>query len=424
MNQAQVFTPDVTTSKGCYKPIRLTQLNTTTGEIPSDGRTIYARCGSRHESKCGSCAEVYRRDSITLIEKGVPKRRKAGNHLLFVTLTAPGAEYFGSSNHRRTGKFTGICPCGIEHSPTDELIGAPLDFEKFNYDLAVRWNYSLPELWRRFLIALERELPSQKFEYVKVVEVQRRGLFHIHTILRVEPKEENLAILDREKIKLGIVRASKVPNVEGHKFGKQIDVKFARQNPPKKRKGESKVEYQKRVRQALTRNTFARYLAKYATKGADHANRKGTVGKYVIAHHIKLKEAATPYAEQWERSHKRAWRVAQRSIPRELRSNPEVKTKAEIVYETRANNIIQGFGFSGQFLTKSSKYSTTFKKIREKAKQVARKKAIELYGKPDNKYTWIVSGFGLFVEHHQYVVDYWKDRLKSRGYEPPEFAVI
>ena len=424
MSQTQIRTPEVATSKGCYKPIRLTQLNTATGEFPSDGKTIYARCGSRHESKCASCAEVYRRDAITLIEKGVPKRRKPGSHLLFVTLTAPGADYFGSSNHRRTGKMTGICPCGIEHSPNDDLLGAPLDFEKFNYDLAVRWNYSLPELWRRFIIALERELPTQKMEYVKVVEVQRRGLFHVHTILRIEPKEASLTILDKDKIRLGIIKASKVPNFDGHRFGKQVDVKFARQNPPKRRKGESKKDHQKRVNQALTRNTFARYLAKYATKGADHATRKGTIGKYVVAHHVKLKIAATPYAEEWEKSHKKAWKQEQRSLPRELRPNPEVKTKAEIIYETRANNIIQGFGFSGQFLTKSSKYSTTFKKIRERAKQVAREKAIELFGKPDRKYSWIVIGFGLVPEHRQYVMDYWRDRLKARGYEPPEFAVL
>ena len=416
--------PDAKTSKGCYRPIRLTQFDGATGVIPPEARTIYARCGTRHETKCASCAEVYRRDAITLIEKGVPKRRRKGHHLLFVTLTAPGAKYFGSANHRRTGQFTGACPCGVPHSPDDEILGAPLDFDKFDYDLAVRWNLSLPELWRRFLIALEREFPTQRIEYVKVVEVQRRGLFHIHAIVRIEPTKSGIVITDRELIKAGVVAASKIPDVGGHKFGKQVDVKFARQSPPKKRKNENDADYQKRVRQAMTRNTFARYLAKYATKGADHSLRKGGVGKYVVAHQMKLKKAAEPYAKEWELERKKEWREEQLALPRELRASVIMKKRALLIYETRANSMVQSFGFSGQFLTKSSKYSTTFKKLREKVREVARQKAAEIFGKDFDKFDWMVIGFGLFKEHEEYVANFWKDNLKIRGYEPPIFMSV
>jgi hypothetical protein len=415
--------PDQTTSKGCYRPIRLRQINLSTGEIPEGARAIYSRCGTRHETKCASCAEIYRRDAITLIEKGVPKRRRKGHHLLFVTLTAPGSEYFGSANHRQTGQFTGVCPCGTAHPQDDELLGAPIDFDKFDYDLAVRWNNSLPELWRRFIIALERTFPDQRIEYVKVVEVQRRGLFHIHTILRIEPTKNSGIIYDRESVKVGVIKAVRIPNVSGHKFGKQVDIKFARQNPPKKRKNETQADYQKRVRQSLTRNTFARYLAKYATKGSDHAKRKGKIGKYVVAHQVKLKQAALPYAESWKKARLVEWRETQRLLPKEDRANPMYKSKAEIVYETRANSMVQAFGFSGQFLTKSAKYSTTFKKIREKAKKVAQEKAQKLYGAIKDEYQWFVEGFGLIVEHRDYVMNYWKEHLKSRGYEPPDFSV-
>lgn len=295
---------------------------------------------------------------------GVPSIRKYGSHLLFVTLTAPGKDYFGSANHRVNGKYTGNCPCGSKHSQEDNLLGAPINFDEFDYEKAVSWNAKVPELWRRFLIALERELPNQKIEYVKVVEIQRRGLFHIHAILRIEPAiftRKN--ILVRNVIQIAIKDASKVPEVEGHKFGVQTDVKFAKQRPPKKRRGESTKDYKIRVNKTPTRNTFARYLAKYATKGMEHATEKGVNSKYLRAHHMKLRVAAMPASKEWQVG-------AFIKLHKDLRNNPEKsgtieQTKQRI--RSRGQSKIQSFGFSGQFLTKSKRYSTTFKAIREEA---------------------------------------------------------
>jgi hypothetical protein len=397
-------TLDYRSARGCYHPIQLQE----SGKDIGEGRTIYVRCGSRRENKCAACAEQYRRDAITLIEKGVPKRRRKGYHLLFVTLTAPGAAYFGSANHRRPGKKTGNCKCGKVHQHDDPLIGAPINFNKFDYERAVSWNDSLPELWRRFLIALEREMPTQRIEYVKVAEVQRRGLFHLHVILRVEITKEHKIALERPEVTQAIRKAAAIPDVDGHKFGKQLDIAFATQRPPQRRKGESEKDYKKRVNRTQTRNTFARYLAKYATKGTDHATRKGLVGKYVLAHHAKLRTASKPKAERL-----RDERLKTYATRTDI--NPFVDTPQEKAIRSRAEATVNDFGFAGQFLTKSRNYSTTFKAIR--AEQ--RKHAISISTEDTTK--WSIVGFGVDIQHQDEALAFWEQNLKPRGYSPPVF---
>jgi hypothetical protein len=397
-------TLDYRTARGCYHPIQLQEVGTSLGE----GRAIYVRCGTRRENKCAACAEQYRRDAITLIEKGVPKRRRKGYHLLFVTLTAPGADFFGSANHRRPGKKTGNCKCGKVHLPDDPLIGAPIDFEKFDYKRAAAWNDSLPELWRRFLIALEREMPTQRIEYVKVAEVQRRGLFHLHAILRVEITKEHKHALERSEVSKAIKIAAAIPDFEGNKFGRQVDVEFATQRPPQRRKGESEKDYKKRVNRTKTRNTFARYLAKYATKGTDHATRKGVVGKYVLAHHAKLRNASREKAEKLRDERLKTY-------SQKPDTNPFIHSPQERAIISRAEATVNDFGFAGQFLTKSRNYSTTFKAIREEQRKFA------IASSEEDKTEWEIIGFGVDVAHQDDALAYWEKNLKPRGYEPPLF---
>lgn len=396
-------TLDYKTARGCYHPIQLQEAG-----APQDGRAIYVRCGSRRENKCAACAEQYRRDAVTLIEMGVPKRRRKGYHLLFVTLTAPGAEFFGSANHRRPGQKTGTCKCGVVHLQDDPLIGAPIDFDKFDYEKAAAWNSALPELWRRFLIALEREMPTQRIEYVKVAEVQRRGLFHLHVILRVEITKEHQHALERSEVSKAIKIAAATPDFDGNKFGRQVDVAFANQRPPQRRKGESENDYKKRVNRAKTRNTFARYLAKYATKGTDHATRKGVVGKYVIAHHAKLRSASREKALRLRDERLQAYALR-------TDINPFVYSPQERAIISRAEATINDFGFAGQFLTKSRNYSTTFKAIR------ARQRTHAISTTSEDKTKWVMVGFGVDVQHHHEAIAFWEKHLKARGYEPPNF---
>ena len=107
----------------CVKPIRLIgrteQVDSDTGEVrvafeskkEPDGSLLIA-CGDRRESRCPSCAALYRGDAFQIVAsglaggKGVPEA-VADHPSLFVTFTAPS---FGAVHaHRARGQAT--LPC-------------------------------------------------------------------------------------------------------------------------------------------------------------------------------------------------------------------------------------------------------------------------------------------------------------------------
>jgi hypothetical protein len=206
------------TPRGCYRPVRLELRTRITdqGEVLDGEGEVYARCRTRREAKCPNCAREYARDARSIIRSGIPEKRRAGQHIAFLTLTAPGREIFGTAHHRLRGRTTGPCPCGKHHERGDALLGAPINPAAFRYDLAAEWNGKLPELWRRFLINLDRDLddPKQKrydIAYVKVVEVQRRGLWHIHAIIRFDPRTAHHLL--QQQMAEAIRRAARVSPV-------------------------------------------------------------------------------------------------------------------------------------------------------------------------------------------------------------------
>lgn len=88
--------------------------------------------------------------------------------------------------------------CSKIHGPDDPCLGEPLCLECFDYLGAVIWNNGLGELWRRTMIYLPRRLAkltqiTQKrlhelvrVSYAKVSEYQRRGLVHLHPVIRLD----------------------------------------------------------------------------------------------------------------------------------------------------------------------------------------------------------------------------------------------
>lgn len=204
----------------CAHPVRLVGRSETvdlrTGEVVDTFRSVdeplgllYKPCGSRRESVCPSCSRIYARDTFELIStglnggKGVPATVNA-NPLLFVTLTAPS---FGVVHGVRDGKQpchprTRLvwCPhgrrltCWARHDANDPRVGAPLCRECYDTDSATVWQWHAPELWRRFTIALRRQLAAElgvrehhaRLEYAKVAEFQSRGLVHFHALVRID----------------------------------------------------------------------------------------------------------------------------------------------------------------------------------------------------------------------------------------------
>ena len=90
--------------------------------------------------------------------------------------------------------------CSTIHEHTDARVGQPLCAECYDYLGHVLFTWHLPELWRRFTIALRRNLTkhlksqgvgpsSVKASFVKVVEMQARAIPHIHALIRLDPPE-------------------------------------------------------------------------------------------------------------------------------------------------------------------------------------------------------------------------------------------
>ena len=306
----RAFEAQLRSSGYCQRPVRLQgrvdvcdayghrqQVWTTDGE--PDG-LLRKACGNRREAICAPCAERYRSDAWQLIAaglrggKGVPES-VAGHPAVFATLTAPSfgvvhAHVLGPDGqplrcHPRRDRP--VCEhgvpisCGRVHGPDDPCLGEPLCLACFDHEGAVIWNNLLGELWRYSTIYLPRQLAplvgmTQKrlyelvrVSYVKASEYQRRGLVHLHAVIRLDrrmPDYRNGEIRPPDKrftselLELA-VRATakevkvKIPDELGGgeiRWGKQLDIQRLPADEPDRRR-------------------WASYLAKYTTKSTEQA---------------------------------------------------------------------------------------------------------------------------------------------------------
>jgi hypothetical protein len=306
----RAFEAQLRSSGYCRRPVRLQgridvcdgygrrqQVWSTDGE--PDG-VLRKACGNRREAVCAPCAERYRGDARQLIAaglrggKGVPET-VTGHPALFATLTAPS---FGVVHTHVLGpdgqplrcharRDRPVCEhgvpmsCGCMHGPDDPCLGEPLCPECFDYEGAVIWNNLLGELWRYSTINLPRTLAkllhiTQKrlhelvrVSYVKASEYQRRGLVHLHAVIRLDrrmpdyrkgeihPPDKRFTSELLEKALRATVKAVKVeiPEELGAgvvRWGKQLDVQQLSTDEPDRRR-------------------WASYLAKYTTKSTEQA---------------------------------------------------------------------------------------------------------------------------------------------------------
>lgn len=185
-------------------------------------KIVWARCNNRRATVCPSCSDLYARDTWQLVAAGTSGGRHhvpatvAAHPQVFATLTAPsfGAVHTSSGgacrDHRRIGGFR-RCPhaqplwCNTNHNDSDDKVGQPLCAECYDYVGHVLFTWHLPELWRRFTIALRRaatgklkavgiEPKSVRISFVKVVEMQARAIPHIHALIRLDPTDPDTAV--------------------------------------------------------------------------------------------------------------------------------------------------------------------------------------------------------------------------------------
>lgn len=163
----------------------------------------------------------------------------------------------------------------VIHSPEDPLAGIPFDLDAFDYDAATAWNWDTGERWNRTVLYAQRDF-GVAVDRIKVRELQRRGVLHIHAIIEGEISQQQLNTL--------ISRVNASYGDRGQGWGAVSDVQVIRPDP--------KLDGREIGR-------ITAYVAKYVTKstaigigiaadGSPHAN----------AHLARLRAAAYRVAAQ------------------------------------------------------------------------------------------------------------------------------
>jgi hypothetical protein len=356
---------EVELAGNCSHPIRLSgeMVNLATGEVARSSLRI--SCKDRRHVVCPSCSYLYRTDAWILVStglvggKGTPK--EVSTHpRLFITVTAPSfgpvhtmkarGECVGRSKDLPGRSSEHVCAhsraraCGIRHEESSPELGRPLCDQCFDYEGAVLWNAHAAKLWNNTIQSIRRSLAEAgglnqrnlksvaQVHYLKVAELQRRGLVHFHIVLRAdgpsdigEPAPAWLSIeLLRRVVRQSIRKSSVVaPNRQDYRWGQLLDVQ------------DLGVE-------SHDTGAVASYLAKYVTKTTD--------GSTELAHRFSSRRQIESLVDD---PHVRKLAVTSWN----LAIRPELE-----LFHLRDH--AHTFGFTGLPITKSRDYSTTFAALR------------------------------------------------------------
>jgi hypothetical protein len=362
----------------CTNPIRLkgtqTTVNRHTGEIVGSYSTasepdgvLLKACGTRRATRCPSCAATYAADARMVVRSGLiggkgVSSSVAHHPMVFATFTAPS---FGTVHGTRSGRRQPCrprdsgqrCPhgrplsCWAHHAPGDPKLGQPLCPDCYDYERAVLWNATCPELWRRTTIYVFRELARLagtnaaglrkvvRLSFAKVAEYQQRGVVHLHAVIRLDAADDgDVAAVCTTATLIAAIRLAAVTvaaplpaDFPGSvRWGDQVDVKTITDSNT--HHGINPVTTGARA--------VANYVAKYATKSTDAAGAldrrlRGIEDldiRGVTGHLRRLVETAWQLGERSDLSRLRAW--------------------------------AHTLGFGGHWLTKSRRYSVTMGYLR------------------------------------------------------------
>jgi len=345
----------------CSHPIRVTgdMVRRETGEVVR--RTLKLACRDRRKVVCPACSYLYQGDAWILTALGIRGGQEidpavSGHPRLFATLTAPSfgpvhnLQCLRTASRRNVG--SDLCQhghpvrCFVKHVDNDPLLGSPICADCFDYQGAVLWNAHVSRLWDRTMIQLRRAVAAQghttsrqlrdvaRINYLKVAEFQKRGLVHIHVVLRADGPEHSHtpspSWLDESVLATcldNVVRNVYVNTPDDRRitWGQQLtidDLGSSAKDPVK----------------------VARYIAKYSTKTTD--------GSLELARRFK--------------SRLQIERLASGDHLRQL-ALTTWDLGGDAQFETLNLRFhAQVLGYSGQLMTKSRGYSTTFTALRSK----------------------------------------------------------
>lgn len=362
----------VTGAGYCAAPIQLSRTK--------DGAesTVLVRCKNRRQAVCPSCSDLYAGDTWHLVHAGIGggddvPESVASHPLVFVTLTAPsfGAVHRATDSEQpcRHPEASGACRhgrptgCASAHDSRDDLVGQALCIDCYHYADQAIFTWHAPELWSRFTLTLRRTLrrhltehgldpASVKVSFIKVVEMQRRGVPHFHAIIRLDrsnpsdPRDclqspssvvpRTLVDVTREAI---LATHLEVFAKGGEEVQLQFGVQFDVQPLPMDSAHSGDVSGEN-----LLARRVAGYLAKYVTKSVvDFGLSPRRIGPAAIEH-LDITEHV-------------------RHLLRSL-----VQISAEPGHE-RILESLHTLGYRGHVTTKSRRYSTTMFALRAKRSQ-------------------------------------------------------
>jgi hypothetical protein len=358
--EAKRLVEELRGSSNCSHPIRLRGelINTVTGEIFE--RRLKVACKDRREVICPACSYLYRADAWILVSTGLVGGKNvpesvATHPRLFVTLTAPsfgvvhtsrenGSCHAKPQSGKKTCRHGGQSVCQKRHRENDDILGQPLCDKCFDYRGAVLWNANSSRLWNNTTQLIRRLLAEAggigqpflgtvaQLNYLKVAEIQRRGLTHFHCVVRVdgpesvdaEPPSWATTEILQQVVRSSIERAW-VPDPNGNqlRWGSVYDIQDLALNDE-------------------TGLKVAAYVAKYASKTTD--------GSKELARQFHSRRQITTLIDSphFQRLALTAWDLGGDENYQSLRLRRHAHT----------------FGFTGQLITKSRAFSTTFAALR------------------------------------------------------------
>ena len=211
---------EVNQAGGCAHPIRLrgNRLDRVNGELVDTG--IVVPCKDRRAAVCPSCSRLYQADAWQLVAAGI----RGGKGVSPDVARAPPALRHPHRPLLRSGpqpvsigdggpalptptRCRRLSPRAVARLPRSgtpkaiPLLGEPLCADCFDYRGAVLWNAHVPALWERTSSELYRAVAKAgglstkevrsmvRLSYMKVVEFQRRGLVHLHVVVRADGRD-------------------------------------------------------------------------------------------------------------------------------------------------------------------------------------------------------------------------------------------
>ncbi|MGW6774057.1 replication initiator [Streptomyces sp. NPDC055037] len=378
----------ITATGGCSHPIYLsghtTTLDASSGAVlrhydttTEPGGRLAVRCRNRRESRCGPCSRLHAGDTFHLVRAGLLGGKNVpatvGAHpRLFATLTAPSwgpvhrVTESGPCRPRRDG---GHCDhgrpvgCGLVHAADDPAVGQPLCPRCYDYTEHVLWHAHAGVLWNRTTNGIRRRLAAAagapgsrigdlvRLSFAKVTEYQRRGAVHFHAVIRLDgpdgpdspPPDWATAGLLTDAVRAAaasvIVPLSYSPGLGEHTFrwGAQLEAHA--------------IHHAFADESAVTDQAVAAYVAKYVSKsvgdsagGTDHRiTSPQDIAMAPVSGHVRALMGTCwrlGGLRELEHLHLRAW--------------------------------AHTLGYRGHVLTKSVRYSTTYRALRDERADHAR----------------------------------------------------